>query len=264
MPSRALHSNISEFVVRVATMAVGAITFVSVSLAADVDELGDLVARAQFDYYAADSRSLTQDVQAIGKLQVDDSLARTLQYQIAYGNWKLAEITRGKNSSVARHALDSCDAAAEKGLALVPKRATLPRPDVMHAELLAIQAGCALVDGETHRAGKLAESALVLQPSDPRILLVNAAVAISHAKSAKDQGIAEQKIAAAVAAFDAESPLPPGTPDWGHAEALARLGALQLQRGNRVSARNSIERALVLAADYVWARELLVKITDKR
>ena len=232
--------------------------------AADLGELNDLVARTQFDYYTADARALALDVQAIAKFSVDDSRQRTLQYHLAYGQWKLAEILRQKDKSGSRHAAGDCSDATDKGLDAVPKRANMIRPDVMHAELYAIQAGCAAVHEEFYRAGKAIDSARALQPTNPRVLLVDATIAIARAKSVKERSDAEKVIVAAVAAFDAQPPQPANVPDWGHAEALARLGALRLQQGNRVAARNSIERALVLASDYVWARELLGKVTSGR
>lgn len=241
-----------------------ALGWMSSATAADVDEFGDLVARIQFDYYAADARSLTRDVQAFAKLQVGDPLQRTLQYQLAYGYWKLAEVLLPKDKSGARKAASDCIDASDKGLEAVPKRLNVIRPDVMHAEIYAIQAGCALVRDETYKAGKAMDSARALQPANPRVLLVDATLAIAKAKTIQDRASAEKIAIAAVGAFDAQPPASENVPDWGHAEALARLGALQLQMGNRVTARNSIERALVLASDYVWARDLLGKATGAR
>jgi tetratricopeptide (TPR) repeat protein len=228
------------------------------------DELNDLVGRMQFNYYAADARALRQDVQEVSALEVDPELTRVRDYQVGYGQWKLAETLQVKDRSAARHAAGACIDATNKALDAVPKRANIPRPDVMHAELHAIQAGCYGTLGETARAGKLLDDARALQPANPRILLVAAIYAINRAKSASERLVAERAIQTAVVAFDAQPPLPPGAADWGHAEALAWLGEVQLQREDRVAARNSLERALVLAPDYVFARALLARATGGR
>lgn len=236
----------------------------AVAVAAGPDELSDLSARLQFDFYAADSRTLRQDVQEISKLELGAEFTRVRDYQLGYGFWKLGESLSAKDRSASRKSADECIDATDKALEAVPKRANIPRPDVMHAELHAIQAGCYLVRGENSRAGKSLEEARALQPANPRVLLVAATQAIRRAKSADERAAAERVIASAVAAFDAQPPQPPGTPDWGHAEALAWLGEVQLLQGNRVAARNSIERALVLAPDYSLARALLARISSGR
>ncbi|MBC7983677.1 MAG: hypothetical protein H7Y02_07485, partial [Candidatus Obscuribacterales bacterium] len=69
------------------------------------------------------------------------------------------------------------------------------------------------------------------------------------ANSKAEHEQAERQLSDVVAAFDALPPSEPGAPDWGHAEALAYLGQAALARGNRIAARNSLERALVLAPD---------------
>ncbi len=233
------------------------------TLGAGFDELNDLAARLQFDYYAADVRALQQDIQEISKLDLESDFLRVRNYQLGYGQWKLAETLQPKDRSGARRAAEACITATESALEAVPKRANIPRPDIVHAELLAIQSGCYAVRGDASRAGKLSAEARGLQPSNPRILLVIAAQAIARAKSVADRASAERSIAEAVAAFDTQPPLPAGSADWGHAEALAWLGEIQLTQGNRIAARNSIERALVLAPDFVVARALLARATAR-
>lgn len=232
--------------------------------AAGADELNDLAARLQFNYYAADTRALQQNLRDITNLSLSADLTRTRDYQLGYGQWKLAETIQPKDKPASRRAADACIEATDKALDAVPKRANIVRPDVLHAELHAIQSGCYATRGDVSRATKLLEDARALQSGNPRILLVTAALAIGRAKSAADRAAAEGSIAAAVAAFDAQPPLPPGSADWGHAEALARLGEIQLLQGNRVAARNSIERALVMAPDYSFARALLARTTGSR
>jgi hypothetical protein len=236
---------------------------------AAMDDLNDLAARLQFDFYAADARALQQDLQLVANLKLDDTLSRARDYQLAYGQWKLAEISRNKDRSAARRAADACVEATDRAIEAVPKRATIPRPDVMHAELQAMQSACLGMLGELggttmSRSNKSLEAARILQPSNPRVLLVGATSAISKAKTATERAAAERAIAAAIAAFDKQSPGSSGAADWGQAEALAWMGELQLTQGNAIAARNALERALVLAPDYARARELLARATSGR
>jgi hypothetical protein len=53
-------------------------------------------------------------------------------------------------------------------------------------------------------------------------------------------------------------------PEWGEAEALARLGEIALQRGEPRVARDFIERALLLAPDYWFALALRSKLQNSR
>jgi hypothetical protein len=52
-------------------------------------------------------------------------------------------------------------------------------------------------------------------------------------------------------------------PDWGEAEALTAVGAERLQVGDRRSARDFIEVALLTAPDYVEALILADSISDR-
>jgi tetratricopeptide (TPR) repeat protein len=245
-------------------IAICCAAFCTTALAASEDELGDLAARLQYGYYSADARALQRAIQEIEKIEVDPKLNRARDYQLGYGQWKLAETLLKQDGSAARRAAAACIDVTDRALEAVPKRLNIPKPDVLHAELHAIQAGCYIARRDSSRAGKALEEGLALQPSNPRILLVAGAFAIGHAKSSADRAAAERSIASAVTAFDLQPPQAPGAADWGHAEALALLGEIQLAQGNGIGARNSLERALVIAPDYTHARTLLARATGGR
>src|SRR5207244_1468305 len=48
---------------------------------------------------------------------------------------------------------------------------------------------------------------------------------------------------------------------WGYAEALYMLGKTELARHDMLAARNSLERAIVIAPDYVAVQALLKQLT---
>jgi len=189
--------------------------------AADLGELNDLVARTQFDYYTADARALALDVQAIAKFSVDDS-GNAPSVSPRLRTWKLAEILRQKDKSGSRHAAGDCSDATDKG----STRCEACEHDSSRCDARRTVCNSGGVCGRSrgvYRAGKAIDSARALQPTNPRVLLVDATIAIARAKSVKERSDAEKVIVAAVAAFDAQPPQPANVPDWGHAEALARL-----------------------------------------
>ena len=66
---------------------------------------------------------------------------------------------------------------------------------------------------------------------------------------------AATKLQAVVEAFEMWAPSL-DDPDWGYAEALTALAATALERGQARTARDYIERALLLAPDYRAALDL--------
>jgi tetratricopeptide (TPR) repeat protein len=225
---------------------------------ASVAELDDAAARMQYAFYTGDSQGVETVLKTLEEFQVDDSIAASKAYQLAYGNWKLSQLylqpladahPRPNAKSLAAKAAQACVRHARSA---VDKDARL-------AEALAIEAAC---DGHsaTARSGsagcansKALRTAAGLAPDNPRVKLVQAICApntpVDPAATERWRGV--------VASFEAAPPSRPGKPDWGHVEALTTLGETYLQRGDPVAARDALERALVLAPDYRQAQQLL-------
>jgi Tfp pilus assembly protein PilF len=51
------------------------------------------------------------------------------------------------------------------------------------------------------------------------------------------------------------------TPEWGAAEAYAYLGRALFDQRDVVAAREALERALLIAPEYTFARQLMAQIT---
>jgi hypothetical protein len=51
------------------------------------------------------------------------------------------------------------------------------------------------------------------------------------------------------------------TPEWGAAEAYAFLGRALIDQRDVVGAREALERSLLIAPDYAFARRLMSQIT---
>jgi tetratricopeptide (TPR) repeat protein len=223
-----------------------------------VAELDDAAARMQYAFYTSDSQGIETLLKNLDEFQVEDTLAASKSYQLAYGNWKLSQLylqpladqrPRPNAKGLAAKAAQACVRHARRAV----------EQDAALAEALAIEAAC---DGHsaTARMGsagcgnsKPLRTAAGLAPENPRVKLVQAICAPNIAADP----VATERWRAVVASFEAAPPSRPGKPDWGHVEALTMLGDTYLQRGDPVAARDALERALVLAPDYRQAQQLL-------
>jgi tetratricopeptide (TPR) repeat protein len=221
-------------------------------------EFDDAVARLQFAFYTADTRSLEEMLTVLGNFEVDASLAAAKSYQLAYGNWKLAQLYREPPDERPRPNAKSSATKAAKACVQYARETIAKDPRI--ADVYAIEAVCDSYPAHSIGLGangcsrsKSMRTALTLGAENPRVHFINALCA---PEVEGDPGVVD-RWRTVVAKFEAAPPSQPGKPDWGHAEALARLGESYLQRGEMVAARDVLERALVLAPDYRQAQKLL-------
>lgn len=227
--------------------------------AASTAEFDDATARLQFAFYTADIRSLEEMLAVIASFEVDAGLAAAKSYQLAYGNWKLAQLyarpederPRPNGKSHADKAVKACMQYARETIA----------KDSRMAEAYAIEAACddfspSANGGASAACGrnKSMRTALTLGAENPRVHFISA---LCSPETRSEGAAAVERWREVVEKFEAAPPSQPGKPDWGHAEALTRLGESYLQRGEAVAARDVLERALVLAPDYRQAQKLL-------
>lgn len=223
---------------------------------ASIAEFDDAQARLQYGFLTADARAIQSVLQEIEGYTADGSLAALRAYQLAYGNWKLAQIY-AQDSGAGRTA--SLSAKAAKSCAEHARAARNADPRM--AEAFALEAVCeGMPRGFLRLIGltgscarhKQLRTALSLEPSNPRVLLIEAVCAGN-----KDSVADTARWRKVVDAFTRSPPASAGKPDWGEPEAWVLLGEAHLQRGEGIQAREALERALVLAPDYTVARTLL-------
>lgn len=221
-------------------------------------DFDDAVARMQFAFYTGDTRSLEEMLTVIDGFEVDAALTAAKSYQLAYGNWKLAQLYADPQGERARPATKSGANKAAKAC-VQQARATIAK-DARIAEIYAIEAACDNFSPEASNTGsssclrsKSMRTAMTLGAENPRVDFINALCS----PAAEGDPAAVDRWRTVVAKFEAAPPSQPGKPDWGHAEALTMLGQSYLQRGEMVAARDVLERALVLAPDYRQAQKLL-------
>jgi len=221
-------------------------------------ELDDATARLQFAFYTADTRVLEEMLTQIDRFDVDARLAAAKSYQLAYGQWKLAQLygqprderARPNSRSIASKAAKACVQHARQTIAKDPRM----------ADIHAIEAACDGFSPGSNDGGSAAcarskslRTALTLGADNPRVHFINELCS----QSIEGDPAAIDRWRAVVAKFEAAPLSQPGKPDWGHAEALVSLGESYLKRGEMVAARDVLERALVLAPDYRQAQKLL-------
>ncbi|HWK50105.1 MAG TPA: tetratricopeptide repeat protein [Steroidobacter sp.] len=231
---------------------------ISSATAGSTAEFDDLVARLQFSFYTGDSRALEQMLSELERFDVDAGLAAAKSYQLAYGQWKLAQLLGEPQDERARATTRSNAGKAAKSCVQFARDAIAKEPRM--AEIYAIEAACDTYQPGSSQRGsascmrsKSMRTALTLGADNPRVLFINALCS----PDAEGDPAALERWRTVVTRFEAAPPSRPGKPDWGHAEALTLLGESYLKRGEMVAARDVLERALVLAPDYRRAQKLL-------
>jgi hypothetical protein len=237
------------------------------SVSASVDaqgaaELDDAASRSQYAFLSNDVRALEALLTEIAQTPFDASLASLKSYQLAYGHWKLAQLN-------AQRGAPARAAAGKAAKACVEYAKATEKHDAQFAEAYALQAICeskphatlalkSVSEGECDRHRAL-RTALSLAPKNPRVRFLAALCA------APGQGDAHVlRWREVVDTFDGAPKPRNAVVDWGHAEALTLLAEVLLSAQQSVSARDAVERALVIAPDYEHAQAVLKTIAETR
>jgi len=246
---------------RVASLTTAAVVLLlsAVSRAGEAGpaELHDAAARLEFAFYTEDEGGLLVALESLEKATVQPPFEALARSYIGYGYWKRAQLLKGRDEKTSAAAAQQC----------VDRLVGPEEPDHELAEIHAIRAAClgllASLSGAVRaplygrRAGASMQRARELDPGNPRVLLVDAVNLYERpAAFGGDREQALLRLSSATAAFeDASGSV--DTPEWGQAEAWALLGRAHLERGDRVAARDALERALLIAPGYVQAQSLL-------
>jgi hypothetical protein len=112
------------------------------------------------------------------------------------------------------------------------------------------------------RIGSRIGEAVKLEPKNPRVKLVEALAQFERAgKDEKEKAAALRNLRAVTQMFEQARAGASSTPEWGAAEAYAFLGRALYDQRDAVGAREALERALLIAPDYAFARALMGQIT---
>jgi hypothetical protein len=114
------------------------------------------------------------------------------------------------------------------------------------------------------RSDERLNAALKLAPHNPRAVFLSSMEGLRKAKpgtALRQHAFARLQLA--VQLFDASSATSIDTPGWGHAEAYLALGREFESRGDRLGARNWIEKSLIAAPDYREAQRQLALLVRR-
>jgi hypothetical protein len=237
----------------------------------------DVEGRIQYAYYTDDARALNGLLTALEPKAVEgeegaaEEDLRIRSYFRALAHYRLAQVQGTGQKSQARDAIDECSEEIDRALEALPKVPLgldeTPLGRHQRAEAYALGTACTLAGREMStlgggRIGSRIDEAVKLEPKNPRVRLVEALAAFDRAgKDAAAKIAAVQKLRAVTTMFEAARTGASTTPEWGAAEAYAFLGRALFDQRDVVGARAALERALLIAPDYAFARRLMSQIT---
>lgn len=233
---------------------------VMAAFAAQAQEGGDTQAQIDYAYQTEDSNSLGNLIQNLSNRVQNDSADTALRYHLAHAQYRFGQLSRERHARAAESAFSDC---IDELKPVIDKDVKSPEGMVLQsacysglAELKSLEA----VLLRTRAADRL-KAALKLEPRNPRAVLLSAMQDMRHAKPGSpqsQQGFAQLQLAAQL--FEQSSGTSNDAPGWGHAEAYLALGRELQIRGDRVGARNWIEKALIAAPDYKTAQRQLASL----
>ena len=227
---------------------------------AQAQEGGDTQAQIDYAYQTEDSNSLTNLIQNLTNKVANDSGDAALRYHLAHAQYRFGQLAHERHGRGAESAFLDC----------IDQLKPVIDREVKSAEAMVLQSACysALADLRSleavllrTRAADRLKAGLKLQPRNPRAALLSALQDMRHAKSGSPESqkaLAELQLAAQL--FEQSSGTSNDAPGWGHAEAYLALGRELQTRGDRVGARNWIEKALIAAPDYRAAQRQLASL----
>ena len=227
---------------------------------AAAQEGGDVQAQILYAYHTEDTNSLQNLVQDLtAKLKDDASPA--LRYHLAHAHYRMGELSGHAAAHRAEGALSDC----------IDDIKPLLQKDVKSVEALILQGACylALADLRTMesvvlraRAWDRLNAGAKLAARNPRLLLIESTQTLARAKmGSPERQQALSQLNLAVQVFDQSPSTNVDEPGWGHAEAYLALGRELQARGDRVQARNLIEKALIAAPDFKSAQRQLTLLS---
>lgn len=182
--------------------------------------------------------------------------AGLMRYTVAYAAWRLAFAT-GLAASEQSNLLEDAAVQISNVLAATPN----------DAEAVGLQAcifGAQIAKNPDlgmslgPQAGQAIDRALRLAPANPRLFVISGQ-SLFNAPPEYGGSIsqAEARFRASLNAFEKEPPQKPW-PNWGRFDAHAWLGQALASRGDKAGARAEYGKALLIAPDSGWVRNVLL------
>jgi tetratricopeptide (TPR) repeat protein len=267
---------------RISFTCIGALTLVGASSFAQAEgsaaDWSDVEGRIQYAYYTNDARALNSMLASLKPKAVEGEEsagvdAITRWYFRALTHYRLAQVLIATQKSKAKDAIDECGDEIDEAVDSLPKVPLgLDETDEnrkKRAEAYALGTACTLAGREMSsipfaggRIGSRIDEAVKLEPKNPRVRLVEALAMFDRAgKNVDEKAAALKNLGAVTVMFEQARAAASSTPEWGAAEAYAFLGRALFDQRDVVGAREALERSLLIAPEYAFARKLMAQIT---
>jgi tetratricopeptide (TPR) repeat protein len=238
----------------------------------------DVEGRIQYAYYTNDARALNgvltflkPKVGAEGE-ESEGADVGTRAYFRALTHYRLAQVLATGKRSQFRKAIDDCGDEVDRAVDALPVVKYVdeePANRLKRAEAYALATACAVAGREMSsipfaggRIGSRIDEAVKLEPRNPRVRLAEALALFDRAgKNAEEKAVAVRKLRDVTVMFEQARAKASTTPEWGAAEAYVFLGSALIEQRDALGAREALERALLIAPDYAYARKLMSQIT---
>jgi tetratricopeptide (TPR) repeat protein len=220
-------------------------------------EGGDIQAQILYAYQTEDTNTLADLIQNLAGKVKEDGSDRALRYHLAHAQYRQGLVLAARKARGADNAMSDCINELKP---LIQKDVKSAEADILQAACYGELANLTLVEAVVlrSRAADRLKEAAKLEPRNPRLALISAQQALARAKvDSVERAQAYSQLKAAAKQFDEVPATSPDAPGWGHAEAYLALGRELQVRGDRVEARNLIEKALIQAPDFKAAQRQL-------
>ncbi len=227
---------------------------------ANAQEGGDLQAQILYAFETEDTntlRAVAQNLSAQAAQAPGDTATR---YHAAHAQYRLGLLLAQQRSGGSAAAFGSCIDTLKAAL----------MNDVKSADSYALQSACYFQAAQINvveapllrsRAASRIQTAQGLAPKNPRVIFIAAAQALARARAgSREHAAAVKQLQDAARIFEASSATRIDAPAWGDAEAYLMLGREFAERGDRVAARNWVEKAVLAAPQYKAAQQQLKRL----
>jgi tetratricopeptide (TPR) repeat protein len=222
---------------------------------------GDVQAQILYAYQTEDANALANLIQDLSTQVNADAADPALRYHLAHALYRRGLLAAGGNAHEADVAFAGC----------VDQLKPVLSQDAKSVESLLLQSACyaGLADLRKiesvllrSRSQERLRAALELAPRNPRALFISSTQGLSRSKpGSPDRAQAFAQLQLAAKLFEAASATGIDSPGWGHAEAYLALGRELQSRGDRLGARNWVEKSLIAAPDDKAAQRQLALLT---
>jgi hypothetical protein len=230
----------------------------AVTAAAQAFDPGDFEARADYAFFTEDANALgnlIRDARADFEKNPPDANGR---YALAFAHYRLGRLLAESDESGAAARMSSCIDELDEALRGGGTAEANALQSACYAQLSALRGWSAVLTARQSSARL--EKALALDARNPRVVLVDALNDLARPRAlGGDRARGVSKLQRAVELFEASDATAAG-PAWGQADAWLMLGTILLEAGDKLAARNALERALLVAPEYAAARRLLAKV----